>query len=114
MRAFGPIWMTVAVLSCGGKQWGTDTLDPDGAAPAAPAPTCDAICTHLVGSCVPGGSTTACVADCESARQSHACPRELDDYLRCASTSAVECSGNRVVIISCSDERQRVDACGAR
>lgn len=102
-----------AVLSCGGRQSGLDLGDPDGASPASPAPDCNVVCAYLIGSCAPGASIGPCVSDCDSNRQQHAsCPEQLDDYLRCAAMSEVQCSTDKVVITGCSDEFERLAACG--
>ncbi len=113
-RRFPPLLLALAAGACGGKVPGPDiaTFGPDGGR-TDPPPTCGAICAHLIGSCVPGASTDPCVADCESgiAGVSTSCTGERDDYLRCMIAARVECRGSDVVVIDCSDERNRLDAC---
>jgi hypothetical protein len=89
-------------------------LGPDaGSVARGPPPTCDTICAHVIGDCVAGASATACTADCEATRVhfSGPCPSELDAYLRCMATAALECRPNDIVIVGCSDERNRLEAC---
>jgi hypothetical protein len=100
---------------CGGKVAGYDnvTVGPDGGR-VTPVPTCDAICAHIIGSCVPGASTGACVSDCEAGQSRFAmtsCAPLLEAYLRCMGTTRVECNGSDVVVVDCSDERNQLDAC---
>src|SRR5262245_32411059 len=101
----------IGVFGCGGRETATDGVDrPDGALPEPP--TCSAICAHVVGSCAPGANTSDCVTDCEASRAaSTRCPIQLDIYLRCMGTVAVECSPGRAVIVGCSSERNALDRC---
>jgi hypothetical protein len=110
-----PSLLVVAFVAgaCGGKVAGLDDpVGPDGGR-TGPAPTCDSICARIIGACVPGATTGACIADCEGGTKPFAtmCPAELDGYLRCMGTTRVECHGTEVVVIDCGDERNRLDAC---
>jgi len=109
-----PILVALALGACGGKVPALEDapIGPDGGR-AAPVPTCGAICAHLIGSCVPGASTDKCVTDCEEGRNRFVttCPLELDAYLRCMGAARVECNAMDVVVVDCSDERNRLDAC---
>ena len=88
-----------------------DAIGPDGG--GQPAPGCGAICTHLIGSCVPGARTADCVDDCEVTRALFVakCPALLDTYLRCMGMAHVLCTPGRIEILDCSDERNALDAC---
>jgi hypothetical protein len=105
----------LSLAGCGGKVAGDDsaTLLPDGGR-TGPTPTCDAICAHIVGTCAPGASTGPCVADCEDGQARFVmtrCASLLDTYLRCMSTTCVECDGTNIVVLDCSDERNQLDEC---
>jgi hypothetical protein len=103
----------LVALACGGKVPSLDdAILPDGGR-AGPPPTCGAVCAHIIGSCVPGASTDKCVTDCEDGTMRFAttCPVELDSYLRCMITTSVECHMTDVVVVGCSPERDRLEAC---
>jgi hypothetical protein len=114
--------LCIVACGCGGKVVGDANADPDpttgggagddvtpGSAP--PPTTCEAICTHVVGSCAPGASTAACLTPCEKTRAIPTCPAQRDAYLACLITVPVTCTGSEVVIVGCSDERRAFERC---
>jgi hypothetical protein len=106
--------VALSLGGCGGRVAGYDTAGtgPDGGR-IEPVPTCGAICAHIIGGCAPGAATDACVKDCEAAkaRFGASCQGLLDAYLRCIVTTRVECKPMDIVILDCSDERNRLDEC---
>jgi hypothetical protein len=115
-RAMGRVWIAAVVLAfaaCGGKEHGQggDDAGVDGGG-RGPAPSCGAICAHVVGTCASGADTGPCTMDCEMTRaQFTHCSYQLDAYLRCMVTTDVECNQGDVVIVGCSFERNELEAC---
>ena len=107
------ILTTLAAVACGGKETGPVDDAPDGAAGLVPvAPSCTVICTHVVGTCFPGGVIDGCVTDCERSKRAFAsCPQDLDPYLVCVSHTSIECHTDESVIVGCSPERDRLESC---
>lgn len=109
----------LALAACGGKVTGDGDrqVDPSSEAtpdaqdtPREPA-SCEAICTHVVRSCLAGAGVGSCVPECNEVRTMTACTPERDAFLACMLTTPVQCRGSEVVIVGCSDERNALERC---
>lgn len=74
---------------------------------------CDRFCeTAAEAGCAPGGSTSACAADCKATKETlGVCGTSYDLYLQCAYTIGVACSAGQVVSESCDDNLTSVGGC---
>ncbi|HMI87657.1 MAG TPA: hypothetical protein VK550_26405 [Polyangiaceae bacterium] len=115
--AIASLTAALIALGCGGRvsedsDQNTDT-DDNGGVIVAPAPTCAAVCRHVVDSCVPGGDIAQCARDCESMRSEVLGCKALDVFLRCMPTVPVLC-GDEIKIDGCYEERNEVARCPKR